>query len=78
MLNRQLTGVILYISNARIAASVSQIKQASRMDFLKAVLLAVLIHIVAPLVVHYVDSNFPTHCVNQTHGGAEGTGDGHR
>ncbi|CAM4299282.1 hypothetical protein AAF302_005003 [Pluralibacter gergoviae] len=48
------------------------------MDFLKAVLLAVLIHIVAPLVVRYVDSNFPTHCVNQTHGGAEGTGDGHR
>ncbi|WP_233424204.1 hypothetical protein, partial [Pluralibacter gergoviae] len=53
-------------------------QQASRMDFLKAVLLAVLIHIVAPLVVRYVDSNFPTHCVNQTHGGAEGTGDGHR
>ena len=64
-------------STSRIAASVSQIKWALDMDFLKAVLLAVLIHIVAPLVVRYVDSNFPTHCVNQTHGDTEGTG-GHR
>ena len=67
----------MHISNATIAASVSQIKQASRMDFMKAVVLAVLIHIAAPLVVRYVDSNFPTHCVNQTHGDTEGTG-GHR
>ena len=67
----------MHISNARIAASVSQIKRASRMDFMKAVVLAVLIHIAAPLVVRYVDSNFPTHCVNQTHGDTEGTG-GHR
>ena len=67
----------MHISNARIAASVSQIKPASRMDFMKAVVLAVLIHIAAPLVVRYVDSNFPTHCVNQTHGDTEGTG-GHR
>ena len=47
------------------------------MDFMKAVVLAVLIHIAAPLVVRYVDSNFPTHCVNQTHGDTEETG-GHR
>ncbi len=47
------------------------------MDFMKAVVLAVLIHIAAPLVVRYVDSNFPTNCVNQTHGDTEGTG-GHR
>ena len=63
----------MHISNARIAASVSQIKQASRMDFMKAVVLAVLIHIAAPLMVRYVDSNFPTHCANQTEGP-----DGHR
>ena len=67
----------MYLNTTRIAASVSQIKRASRMDFMKAVVLAVLIHIVAPLVVRYVDSNFPTHCVNQTQSGTEGTG-GHR
>ncbi|OUF48813.1 hypothetical protein AZ044_004030 [Pluralibacter gergoviae] len=43
------------------------------MDFMKAVVLAVLIHIAAPLMVRYVDSNFPTHCANQTEGP-----DGHR
>ena len=74
MLNRQLTGVILYISNARIAASVSQIKQASRMDFLIAVLLAVLIHIVAPLAVRYMETNFPQQCVYETRGDREENG----
>lgn len=34
------------------------------MDFLKAVLLAVLIHILAPLVVRYVETNYP---VNRTY-----------
>lgn len=34
------------------------------MDFLKAVLLAILIHILAPLVVRYVEANFP---INRTY-----------
>ena len=68
----------MHLDNVRIAASVSQIKQALRMDFLKAVLLAVLIHILAPLVVRYIEVNFPINSVYETHNGTEGTGDGRR
>lgn len=39
------------------------------MDFLKAVLLAILIHIFAPLIVHYVEANFPTNRVIETQNG---------
>ena len=67
----------MYLSTTKIAASVSQIKRASRMDFMKAVVLVVLIHIVSPLVVRYADSNISTHCAHGAHGGTEGTG-GHR
>ena len=48
------------------------------MDFLKAVLLAVLIYILAPLAVRYIEANFPIHCVHKTHCGAEGGGDSQR
>ena len=48
------------------------------MDFLKAVVLAVLIHIFAPLVLRYVDSNFPINCVYETHNGTEETSANHR
>ena len=48
------------------------------MDFLKAVLLAVLIHIFAPLAVRYIEANFPTNCVYETHNGTEGTGGSRR
>ena len=47
------------------------------MDFMKTVVLVVLIHIVSPLVVRYADSNISTHCAHRAHGGTEGTG-GHR
>ncbi|MED7793145.1 hypothetical protein TB147_17730 [Klebsiella aerogenes] len=48
------------------------------MDFLKAVLLAVLIHIIAPLVVRYVETNYPIHRVDKTQHGMEGTRDSTR
>lgn len=42
------------------------------MDFLKAVCLAILIHIVAPLVVRYVEANHPINGVYETqHGGGK-------
>ena len=54
----------MILDKSRIAASVSHCKQDYRMDFLKAVLLAILIHILAPLVVRYVEANFP---INRTY-----------
>lgn len=48
------------------------------MDFLKAVLLAVLIHIIAPLVVRYVETNYPIHRVEKTQHGMEGARDSTR
>ncbi|CSX10692.1 Uncharacterised protein [Shigella sonnei] len=40
------------------------------MDYLKAVLLAILIHILAPLVVHYVEGSFlQQSCVYETQHG---------
>ncbi|HCL4436138.1 TPA: hypothetical protein N2F56_004396 [Salmonella enterica] len=46
------------------------------MDFLKAVLLAILIHILAPLIVHYVETNYPTNRVVETQNGKEQVSDG--
>ena len=65
-------------STSRIAASVSQIKWALDMDFLKAVVLVVLTHIVAPLAVRYIEMNFPQQCVYETRGGREENGKGRR
>ncbi|EQA1624767.1 hypothetical protein V5K00_RS21890 [Enterobacter asburiae] len=72
MLNRQLTGGSVILDTSRIAASVCHCKQAYRMDFLMAVLLAVLIHILAPLVVRYVDVNFS---INRTYEVQHGRGE---
>lgn len=42
------------------------------MDFLKTVFLAILIHIVAPLVVRHVEANHPINSVYETqHGGGK-------
>ncbi|EMM6761599.1 hypothetical protein ROS60_000218 [Pluralibacter gergoviae] len=62
------------IDTSRIAASVSQIKWALDMDFLKAVVLVVLTHIVAPLAVRYMETNFPQQCVYETRGDREENG----
>ena len=78
MLNRQQTGVIHEHRHLRIAASVSQIKWALDMDFLKAVVLVVLTHIVAPLAVRYMETNFPQQCVYETRGEREENGNGRR
>ena len=48
------------------------------MDFLKAVVLVVLTHIVAPLAVRYMETNFPQQCVYETRGGREENGKGRR
>lgn len=64
--NWQLTGVTLQLNTSRIAANACRIKQDCRMDFLKAVLLAMLIHIFAPLVLKYADAHHwfnPSACV---------------
>ncbi|UAN34315.1 hypothetical protein [Enterobacter sp. JBIWA005] len=45
------------------------------MDFLKAVLLAILIHILAPLVVRYVEANFPINRTDEVQHGREGASD---
>lgn len=45
------------------------------MDFLKAVLLAILIHILAPLVVHYVESNLTISSAYEAQNGRGETGD---
>ncbi|KJM64554.1 hypothetical protein B5M10_08870 [Pluralibacter gergoviae] len=66
------------IDTSRIAASVSQIKWALDMDFLKAVVLVVLTHIVAPLAVRYIETNFPQQCVYETRGDREENGNGRR
>ena len=56
------------LDTSKIAASVGQIKRAFDMDFLKAVVIAVLIHIVAPLAVRFIEANFTTYCVYETRG----------
>ena len=43
------------------------------MDYLKAVLLAVFIHILAPVIVHYVEQKLNDNCVYETHNGTEVT-----
>ena len=48
----------MYLDTTRIAANACHFKQVCYMDYLKAVILAILIHILAPLVVHYVEANF--------------------
>ncbi|WP_233424148.1 hypothetical protein, partial [Pluralibacter gergoviae] len=48
------------------------------MDFLKAVVLVVLTHIVAPLAVRYIETNFPQQCVYETRGDREENGYGRR
>ncbi|MFZ4220718.1 hypothetical protein ACEV6Q_23050 [Enterobacter ludwigii] len=45
------------------------------MDFLKAVLLAILIHILAPLVVHYVETNLTVSSAYEVQNGRGETGD---
>uniref|UniRef100_UPI001B313003 hypothetical protein n=1 Tax=Pantoea ananas TaxID=553 RepID=UPI001B313003 len=59
----------------RIAASACQFKQDDGMDFLKAVLLAILIHILAPLVVHYVETNLTISSAYEAQNGRGETGD---
>ena len=65
-------------STSRIAASVSQIKWALDMDFLKAVVLVVLTHIVAPHAVRYIETNFVQQCVYETRGDREENGNSRR
>lgn len=48
------------------------VQEALRMDFLKAVILAVLIHILAPLVVEYVEGSLS---VNRTYDVQENRGE---
>ena len=45
------------------------------MDFLKAVLLAILIHIIAPIVVHYVEKNLTISSAYEAQNGRGETSD---
>ena len=48
------------------------------MDFLKAVVLVVLTHIVAPHAVRYIETNFVQQCVYETRGDREENGNSRR
>ncbi len=48
------------------------------MEFLKNVILIVLIHIIAPILVQYAEKDVAVHCVCVTHHGREETSEGHR